>query len=555
MSFVAHNYDEDNIRVGKRRINGNTTYLIQVSDEHDNTLFIEMSRDNSYWNVNSAGIFRKGYSNKKETVAKTEPQQPNNAISSDSSLSDGKHNGIMPSEPNGESTVSSDGKVINNSSDLQVKSGKTSGGEEENALSAQISAASAGVNTEPTDGQKEAGNYKKGHVKVGSFDITIEQPAGSVRRGTDADGKQWESRMHNTYGYFRGTEGVDGDHIDVFLSNDIDGWDGRKVYVVDQYNPDGTFDEHKVMLGFNDMDEAKSDYLANYEKGREEGRRITVSATGLEDFEKWIGSSHRKTKPFSEYALVKKETVEAGVKTSSHEDGWREERTDGQGNPVNADGTLSLEKVRPVDELTDDDFSRPYRNVELPRIPENVDKAIGANGKPVVIKKNIFEKNWKSHRDLSPLQGREILADALYRPNMYGQNQKGTRPYNWILVHNAEKHSSVILEVNHGKDNVEIINWHYLDDKALKQKERLAVKEGGLILTLESAVGDTLNGLSSSAKLGRNSENGKVSGEKKESQSGKDDGKLRYQKAEDADAMAREYGVDAASLSRYAEGM
>lgn len=257
MSFVAHNYDEDNIRVGKRRINGNTTYLIQVSDEHDNTLFIEMSRDNSYWNVNSAGIFRKGYSNKKETVAKTEPQQPNNAISSDSSLSDGKHNGIMPSEPNGESTVSSDGKVINNSSDLQVKSGKTSGGEEENALSAQISAASAGVNTEPTDGQKEAGNYKKGHVKVGSFDITIEQPAGSVRRGTDADGKQWESRMHNTYGYFRGTEGVDGDHIDVFLSNDIDGWDGRKVYVVDQYNPDGTFDEHKVMLGFNDMDEAR----------------------------------------------------------------------------------------------------------------------------------------------------------------------------------------------------------------------------------------------------------------------------------------------------------
>ena len=55
-------------------------------------------------------IFRKGYSNKKETVAKTEPQQPNNAISSDSSLSDGKHNGIMPSEPNGESTVSSGGK-------------------------------------------------------------------------------------------------------------------------------------------------------------------------------------------------------------------------------------------------------------------------------------------------------------------------------------------------------------------------------------------------------------------------------------------------------------
>ena len=179
----------------------------------------------------------------------------------------------------------------------------------EQPLSAKIKTASADVNTEPTEAQKEAGNYKKGHVQVGTFDITIEQPQGSVRKGTDANGKQWKSKMRNTYGYFRGTEGVDGDHIDVFLSNDIDGWNGRKVYVVDQYNPDGTFDEHKVMLGFNDMDEAKSDYLANYEKGWEDGRRIVVSTTNLEYFEKWIDSSHRKTKPFAEYAGVKKETV------------------------------------------------------------------------------------------------------------------------------------------------------------------------------------------------------------------------------------------------------
>ena len=95
----------------------------------------------------------------------------------------------------------------------------------------------------------------------------------------------------------------------MFLSNDIDGWDGRKVFVVDQYNPDGSFDEHKVMLGFNDADEAKSDYLANYEKGWENGRRIDVSAVNLEDFEKWIASSKRKTKPFGEYSSVKKETV------------------------------------------------------------------------------------------------------------------------------------------------------------------------------------------------------------------------------------------------------
>ena len=185
-------------------------------------------------------------------------------------------------------------------------------GEGDTPLSEKIATASAEVNTEPTEAQKEAGNYKKGHVQVGTFDITIEQPQGSVRKGTDADGKQWESKMNNTYGYIRGAVGVDGDHIDVFLSNDIDSWNGRKVFVVDQYNPDGSFDEHKVMLGFNDADEAKSDYLANYENGWENGRRIDVTAVNLEDFEKWIASSKRKTKPFGEYSSVKNGVVPSG---------------------------------------------------------------------------------------------------------------------------------------------------------------------------------------------------------------------------------------------------
>ena len=317
VSFVATHYDPDNIRVGKRRDDGSDTFLIQVTDTHDNTLFIELSKDGSYWNVNSGGIFRKGYSNKKETVAKTEPQQPTNAVSSDSSLSANVKDGITNAEPNGEPTVSLD-KGTTLPADQQTSdkenTKKVADSEGENTLKAKIEAASADVNTEPTEAQKKAGNYKKGHVQVGTFDITIEQPEGSIRRGTDADGKKWESKMHNTYGYFRGTEGVDGDHIDVFLSNDIDGWNGRKVFVVDQYNPDGTFDEHKVMLGFNDMDEAKSDYLANYEKGWENGRRIDVSATNLEDFEKWIDSSHRKTKPFSEYSSVNKGSEKAEKK-------------------------------------------------------------------------------------------------------------------------------------------------------------------------------------------------------------------------------------------------
>ena len=158
----------------------------------------------------------------------------------------------------------------------------------------------AKVDTNPTEAQKEAGNYKKGHIKVDGLDITIEQPKGSIRRGTDANGKQWKSEIHNTYGYIRGTESVDGDHIDIFLSdNPTEG----KVFVVDQVNKDGSFDEHKVMYGFPDMESAKRAYLSNYEEGWQGLGSITE--VKKEDFKKWIDSSKRKTKPFAKYSTVK----------------------------------------------------------------------------------------------------------------------------------------------------------------------------------------------------------------------------------------------------------
>lgn len=160
----------------------------------------------------------------------------------------------------------------------------------------------AKVDTNPTEAQKEAGNYKKGHIKVDGFNVTIEQPKGSVRRGKDANGKEWETEMHNTYGYIRGTESVDGDHIDIFLSdNPTEG----NVFVVDQVNKDGSFDEHKVMYGFSDMESARKAYLSNYEEGWQGLGNITE--VSKEEFKKWIDSSKRKTKPFAEYTSVKTE--------------------------------------------------------------------------------------------------------------------------------------------------------------------------------------------------------------------------------------------------------
>lgn len=158
------------------------------------------------------------------------------------------------------------------------------------------------VNTNPSEAQKEAGNYKKGHIKINGFDVTIEQPAGSVRSGKDANGKEWSVTMNNTYGYIRGTKGVDGDHIDVFLGPDMN---SDMVYVVDQVNTDGSFDEHKVMIGFSSLEDARSAYLSNYEDGWQGLGNIT--GVELDEFKKWIDSSKRKTKPFSEYKGIKRE--------------------------------------------------------------------------------------------------------------------------------------------------------------------------------------------------------------------------------------------------------
>lgn len=192
------------------------------------------------------------------------------------------------------------------------------------------------VNTNPSEAQKEAGNYKKGHVKVDGYEITIENPKGSERNGVDSNGQPWSVKMNNTYGYIRGTEGVDGDHIDVFLSDNPE--DGQ-VYVVDQVDEDGQFDEHKVMYGFNSEEEARESYLRNYSPGWNGLGNITGVSKEL--FSEWMYSSRRKTKPFSEYKIVKEESEmpvinqevvkeeEATVvpeDTYSSEDGYKIER-------------------------------------------------------------------------------------------------------------------------------------------------------------------------------------------------------------------------------------
>lgn len=164
----------------------------------------------------------------------------------------------------------------------------------------EIQAQREQTETNPTEAQKEAGNYRKGHIKVDGYDIVLENPKGTTRSGKDANGKEWSITMKHDYGYIRGTKGTDGDHIDVYLS---DNPTAGNVYVVDQVNQrTGDFDEHKVMYGFNSMEEAVQAYRDQYEDGWKVG---TVTEVSREEFKKWVDSSVRKTKPFADYKTVK----------------------------------------------------------------------------------------------------------------------------------------------------------------------------------------------------------------------------------------------------------
>ena len=177
---------------------------------------------------------------------------------------------------------------------------------QEASFGERLKSAIAETETEPTEAQKKAGNYKKGHLSFGGYDYTVETPKGVTRSGKDEQGKPWSVTMHDTYGYILGKIGVDGDHIDMFINDaaDLDTFDGN-VYVVDQVNPEtGEFDEHKVMYGYPSEEAATEAYLANYSKDwKGLGKVTSVPKT---TFDKWLESSDRKTKPFADYAMIKK---------------------------------------------------------------------------------------------------------------------------------------------------------------------------------------------------------------------------------------------------------
>lgn len=193
----------------------------------------------------------------------------------------------------------------------------------------EVRTAAKEADRNPTDGQKEAGNYKMGHTTWRGLDITLETAKGAMRRGKDRDGEEWSVKMPAHYGYIKRTEGADGDHLDVYMGDDTA---SEAVFVVDQVDADtGKFDEHKVMLGFPDQKAALAAYDAGFSDGRGPERRGAVTMWTAPYFAEQAKNPDQWMSPVGRLPNQTKKQADAAAKP---EKGWRKIGKNHRGNDV-----------------------------------------------------------------------------------------------------------------------------------------------------------------------------------------------------------------------------
>lgn len=245
-------------------------------------------------------------------------------------------------------------------------------------------AAASEADPAPTEAQKEAGNYKKGHIRFQGLDIAIENARGSKRSGTAPDGTQWESEMAHHYGYIKRTEGADGDHVDVFIGTDED---SDRVFVIDQIDENGNFDEHKVMLGFPNQKAARDGYKANYDKGWKVG---PTTAMSMDEFKAWLANDDT-TKPIQAEAVG---TPKKGAKATAPEHSAQHD---------------DLEGVSP-EELTQ--MVQAFAEAGQITADEEVTKVFAAPKKSEIVRLNDKVKVYhKDHGWMTPDEAKKVVAE------------------------------------------------------------------------------------------------------------------------------------------------
>jgi hypothetical protein len=175
-------------------------------------------------------------------------------------------------------------------------------------ISAKIEKAEQETAENPTDAQKEAGNYAKGKFPWNGLTISIETAKGSERTGKDADGEVWSVTMPASYGYFLGTTAADNEHLDVFIGQNPD---NDRVFVINQTMPgDSAFDEHKVVIGEDSAEEAKQLYLKSFTG--DFGNKVFGSIAGpfsVSEFKDLIPQLEKK-KPVTENVADENKSIE-----------------------------------------------------------------------------------------------------------------------------------------------------------------------------------------------------------------------------------------------------
>lgn len=148
-----------------------------------------------------------------------------------------------------------------------------------------VTLARSGVDHNPSEAQKFAGNYRKEHIRFQGLPITIENKRGSIRRGVSGNGREWACRLPADYGYIKRTEGADGDHVDVYIGPDPN---SKQVFIVNQHRLGGGFDEHKCLLGFDSEIGAISTYCLGFSDGLGRQRIGSVETISMDAFKHWL---------------------------------------------------------------------------------------------------------------------------------------------------------------------------------------------------------------------------------------------------------------------------
>lgn len=158
------------------------------------------------------------------------------------------------------------------------------------------------INPNPSDAQKEAGNYAKDKVHIHGLPITIENAKGSYREGVGADSVPWRTKLPANYGYLLGSEGADKDHVDVYVGPYTK---CNHVFIIDQkHERTGEFDEHKVLVCFPNKQTALKTYIAAFSDGKGKDRIGAVHALTVPALKQWL--EHGDTKSPYKPPVIKK---------------------------------------------------------------------------------------------------------------------------------------------------------------------------------------------------------------------------------------------------------